>query len=605
MICATQSFALSRAARRIVLAGLFSCVLASAQSHIHRFFLQDRDAIKDLPVHSDLDVRQDASGNQAICDPFDTTLATHIVGTIRVPTVVGQGLTGVDIDGNGALLNPSAAVQNGIVSRRAKLTVSVSAGGIPHCFPVTRREVHYNVSLNGVPVGTVSGFSGPSQTVTITTLDNIDISLVRFGTRNIGGNPTPGLNQVTITADQGDVFDVWREAKTPFGEFPLGYATANLDFTAMAPIVLVHGWRAGPWWWGPNPSQPLSVSNPCGPRTDGQQFDGGFNFVQALQAADAPFTCAFNAKNMEATVSQGSLALQQKLQEIEAEFGTNHFHLVGHSKGGLFIRDALPHLAHDLNISMGVYSATTISTPHHGSVLANLLVQAHEKPWLIAINPGLVRGLLAESGPGAEDLQTSKAEAISQRLGDPPEFYVINDVDGYPGSLGIKDTARYFSIGADADCSASGKIQSSCSPNGKIDAASQLGDEGYPSPPWNWYQGSSIAVLKTGVANQRYQYLGKNTPVVVTPVPVQGRFGLQVGSLPPTPSFQLNDLAVAKESAKYLGSLDTATGQFRGFQPLTNGSNDYFQPYDHTTLGQPAVASRVLDAIRSAQPMDQ
>ncbi|HEX5424739.1 MAG TPA: hypothetical protein VFW94_14415 [Candidatus Acidoferrales bacterium] len=59
----------------------------------------------------------------------------------------------------------------------------------------------------------------------------------------------------------------------------------------------------------------------------------------------------------------------------------------------------------------------------------------------------------------------------------------------------------------------------------------------------------------------------------------------------PTDSFQKNDLTVTKESAKY-----------PGFEPLLNGSNDYF-PYNHTSVGNPSIASIVLGAIRSAQPV--
>lgn len=164
---------------------------------------------------------------------------------------------------------------------------------------------------------------------------------------------------------------------------------------------------------------------------------------------------------------------------------------------------------------------------------------------------------------------------MSQAIGPPPAKYAVLDIDW---GRSVTDTPQYFSIGADADVNG----------NGRIDAAGNLGDEGYPSPPY-FILGS---LLKNAVANGRYKFLRDTASVGLTTVRRFGRDWLVIQTAPSSQPHK-NDLSVTTDSAK-----------FTGFTPLLDGVNDYF-PYNHTSLGDPLIAARVLQAIRSAQPMMQ
>jgi len=55
------------------------------------------------------------------------------------------------------------------------------------------------------------------------------------------------------------------------------------------------------------------------------------------------------------------------LSKIAEAFGTDRFHLVGHSKGGLYGRALATR-------SVGIFTLTTLDTPHEGSPMADYLV---------------------------------------------------------------------------------------------------------------------------------------------------------------------------------------------------------------------------------------
>lgn len=139
-----------------------------------------------------------------------------------------------------------------------------------------------------------------------------------------------------------------------FGD--LVFDVLNLTVKAMAPIVLVHGWNAGPWVWGPKPADGSCGTNPE------NTADGGQNLLGSLLSAKAPVDCEFHVA-LQSLIGDGAAALQQQLPGILASFGTRHAHLLTHSKGGLFARQFLQLNANqNPNLQIGVISVTTLDT---------------------------------------------------------------------------------------------------------------------------------------------------------------------------------------------------------------------------------------------------
>jgi hypothetical protein len=555
--------------RKAICAGLFVSTAALAQPPVHHFW-DDYSYLQQQRTPMSIQEKTVDQGPNIsdTCSPGTLQETIQYTDVVPIATVVGQGVSGVDVDQNGKLLNPSALKANGVVSETVEVRLHLgSVFSVPNvCTTHPPPTIEYDMTLNGTWTEHFSrNLYRPFDAVF-----KVPADAFRFGTRNVGGIPIPGMNQFVVAANVAQIQAAWNAYESSaYGQVP----KIDVKFSAMAPIVLVHGIQTGPWWWGPHPS----TADPCGPKPGHGEFDGGFNFVQTLQLAGAPFVCKTVRISPgdpgNASIENGRDQLKSLLTQITNEFGTNHVHLVGHSKGGFWIRAALPSLAVGLNI--GVYSATTISTPHHGSVLADFQVLAHRDDVVVSFNLSsdiqLIVAATRRMGADVLDLRTSVAESVNRQIGPPPLEYVVEDVDSGDD---VTDQPTYFGMGADADVNG----------NGRIDAAANPGDEGYPSPPYFFL----LRGFKTATANARYQFL-RNVGLVSLRVGVRG---LEIQTVPDVQPHK-NDLSVTTESAK-----------FTGFTPILNGTNDYF-PYNHTGLGRPEIATQVLQGIRQAQPMKQ
>jgi pimeloyl-ACP methyl ester carboxylesterase len=344
------------------------------------------------------------------------------------------------------------------------------------------------------------------------------------------------------------------------------FFAASIEFDAMAPIVLVHGWNAGPWVWGP--PKPANPTDPC--RTSKTpKSKGGQNFVQAFIAAKAPYDCSFQTP-AQASIDKGAQDLQALLPGILASFGTRHVNLVTHSKGGLFAREFLQLNAdQDPATQIGVISLTTLEAPHHGSVLADTVVASRQDPsvlqkltqytpfYYIVQKSGFFRA-------GNNDMTVGKVHDFNEQYKVPPEYFKL----AYPANPQDLFFTRpqYYATSADADLDSDGTISAT-------EAA----------PP-------SFPVFDTYIANWRYQRLRTVRSIKL----VSQGGGLQLAVQDPAPygTFYLNDLAVTTDSATY----DTFTqiGPFLGPFVGASGRN-------HSTIRMPDIAQTVLLNIRAAE----
>jgi triacylglycerol esterase/lipase EstA (alpha/beta hydrolase family) len=286
-----------------------------------------------------------------------------------------------------------------------------------------------------------------------------------------------------ITPEQTEFFE--KKIRPAFSAIHTVVRGLTLSFDAMAPILLVHGWHEYPSLWGPSPSSAAA----CGIDPKPGANDGGFNFIQPLIDVRAPFDCQLTI-NPKFNNADGAAALRTLVIQKAQAFGASHVHLVGHSKGGLWIREMLTSFS-DANV--GIYSVTNISTPNYGSPMGDMLVGAHQYP-LTAGNifiSGLrglisfIRNVTGGYDEGADGLQVSQAVKNNRRMGAPPDETSVN---------GVPNKVKYYYVPADADTNH----------NGFIDRANQLGDEGFPfGKQW----ANIIGVSRTRIADGQYQFL--------------------------------------------------------------------------------------------------
>jgi len=292
------------------------------------------------------------------------------VGVIPISRVAGPGL----FDAPGNHYNPDGSIQplaletfllNSVVGRKAYVSVIA--------YNDDDRKHTFTFAMNRRVIGTIevpaaSPQLSPEQRYVRTCLA-IDTAMVRFARRIPGADPTPGLNEITVSGDS-QLPRVENEIVT------LGAYVDSITIEAMAPVVLVHGIRSN-----------ASI------------FD---QFEPVLAAGGLP-TARVNLG--EGSIqSVGSVRLRQWVESIASEFGSKRLHVVAHSKGGLWTRWMMQTLS-----ELAIYSLTTLDTPHEGSVLADLYLVARRYR---ALQP-LLAWLPAQS---IADLDVASLERLNREM---------------------------------------------------------------------------------------------------------------------------------------------------------------------------------------------
>lgn len=254
-----------------------------------------------------------------------------IVFDIEIDRHVGE------LNPDGTLKHAAALVAAGLLSEKANLImpafdVDSEATPPPPFLPEQDR-----VLFNGEEIGFLSGTNNTWKLNSF----QIDIAKVKFAARGaIGNRPAAAKNTVAIEIDVGN--------------FPTQVWCTSIDwgagdFKAMSPILLVHG----------------------------NNSDGGFfqrqGFTQALESRNLLFD---NSINMATSpIAANGATLDGLIPNLVASFGVDSVHLVAHSKGGLDSREYLASFQPRHDDDFKVLSYSTLSTPHDGSVGADLLIQ--------------------------------------------------------------------------------------------------------------------------------------------------------------------------------------------------------------------------------------
>lgn len=354
---------------------------------------------------------------------LDTGCTSRSGGPLQIKIPIKRAVG--NLDASGHLLDPVGFKARGLISPFAKLIIpafDIDVNGAPGFPPEVDR-----VEFNGNNLGNLTG----DNNIWKLNEFSIPIEWIRFPRASMGGptqdeptgaEPAPVDNVVTIHIDQ---------ASGSAQNWCMAVDWAHLEFKAIAPIFLVHGIAAQSDTWDTA-------------------------FKAHFESIGLPFT---NKVNLIAngSVTQNAPLLGARITALTKTFGAKKYHIVAHSKGGLdtrlFTNSPLytPQNAKLLSVS-------TLSTPHHGSVLADILVATRTETDPQSSDPDIQRIISAEllpafsfppQDPGIQNLRTDRAALFN-------------------AAQPLRTDIQWWGWGANADANGNGTIDAPAETSGMI-----------------------------------------------------------------------------------------------------------------------------------------
>jgi pimeloyl-ACP methyl ester carboxylesterase len=255
-----------------------------------------------------------------------------IVFNVEITRHVGK------LNPDGTLANAADLVKAGLLSPTATLIMpafDVDSSAVVSGIQPERDRVSFN--------GQALGFLTGSNDTWVLNRFEVPIEKVKFAARGANGaEPSAALNQVKIDIDTANSGESWCTS----------IDWGSQSFKAMSPVILIHG-----------------------NNSDGKFFERR-GFTKELDDRKLLFDDSINLDTN--TVAINAAKLNEFIPAIVKSFGVDSVHLVAHSKGGLDSREYLATYqpAHDSDFK--VLSYTSLSTPHNGSVGADLIEKREE-----------------------------------------------------------------------------------------------------------------------------------------------------------------------------------------------------------------------------------
>ncbi|HZI85469.1 MAG TPA: hypothetical protein VFD48_01450 [Pyrinomonadaceae bacterium] len=472
---------------------------------------------------------------------LDTTCTYRSQGSLKFKIAVKRYVG--PTNGDGTLAELQKLKDNGVISEYAILRMPVKDIDFD-----TEPSPPYNperdrVLFNGVTIGNLEG-DGYLRGLNNRWIMNefkVPINLVRFGQKGTNGNePTPGENEIEILIDQANLEsgeDVWCTA----------IDWASLNFNAMAPVIMITG------------------NGKCGEFFEGKYDCNnqiiGTSFVKPFQDAGIPYDNSIDLLTPDFIPTNGGILLNE-IPRVAREFGAKWIHLVAHSKGGLDTREFLARTPKNCvgDNCVGVLSLTTLATPHHGSVGADIISRSREANIIGLIisdqlRDTLIARFLQKRTNGRRHLTTWHLEDKfnPQNLPLLPDSFTVGS-DTHP--------VKYFSFAADANINDSKENNDPLKPT-----IQDFETVGTGRPHW----------IMTPV----YRFMGKTKTVTVErELKIFKRVVIETGA------WEDNDFLVTESSAQL-------TQKFV-YQPK--------QDANHATIISESIAPLVIPLIKSAQP---
>lgn len=448
---------------------------------------------------------------------LDTGCTYRGGGPLQIAIPIKRAVGNVDAFGH--LLDPVGFKARGLISPFAKLIIpafDIDVNGAPGVPPEVDR-----VAFNGHDLGMLTG----DNNIWKLNEFSVPIEWIRFPRASMGGpaqdeptgaEPAPVENTITIQIDQASgMTENWCMAAD----------WAHLEFKAIAPIFLVHGIAAQSDTWD----------------TD---------FKAHFESIGLPFTNKIDLV-ANGSVAQNAALLGARLDAVTKSFGAKKYHIVAHSKGGLDTRLFTNSALYDPQKAK-LLSVSTLSTPHHGSVLADILVATRNENDPQSSDADIQRIISAEllpffsfppQEPGILDLKTDRAAIFN-------------------AAQPLRADIQWWGWGANADANG----------NGTIDAPAETAGMIPTSLPSGY-----VSSLSTST----YKVLGSVEKIKVTQL---------------TSAWGLNEYTTIEKAASigfFVGN-DLAVNTLSAFPPPGGSFMGSFQA-NHTTIrGFPAAQSILI-----------
>lgn len=444
-----------------------------------------------------------------------------------------------ELNPDGTLKDAAALVAAGLISPTVTLfqpSFDVDSNAVVPPYQPERDRV----SFNGEEIGFLTGEDGQWKLNSF----QIPIEKVKFAARGAAGSmPSPAMNEVRIDIDTANSEELWCTAV----DWSAG------GFKAMSPIILVHG----------------------------NGSDGGFydrqGFTAELRSRMLLYDNSINLPTT--TIAANGSQLNSLIPGIVTSFGVDSVHLVVHSKGGLDSREYLANHqpAHDVDFK--VLSYTSLSTPHNGSVGADLLVQ---RAAALAVTTNI-------DYSGFPTFTQTVAEQTGLDAGTP------NLTTTFVGGFNAANVGRlpadtlFHTVQADADTNGNAEIDRS--PDEYLELRTE-------SPDLTALDNTFLGETKTRIAvNTVYQVLRTTAGVTLTYRTERTLFGgrrtVAVLTAVPNPQPLGNDVLVTIPSGQGVGSVQGRVSNTRTF----NGGAGR----NHSNIANGGVAAAVAPWIIAAE----
>jgi len=219
-----------------------------------------------------------------------------------------------------------------------------------------------------------------------------------------------------------------------------------VSFKTMSPIVLVHGINESGHIFQPPPPSQAQIDK------FKLTANAGQGFTSYLDQSPALLWDASVDLDPGNTLAEGAKKLASQLPKIAKQFGVDSINLVAHSHGGLDVRQYLE-TDHDPK-KLQIVSFTTLSTPHSGSILADIIVEQNavqRRNVTIKFDPADFPENTAavakkmDFSEGYRDLQTTTDRSQNANF----------ILDKFPDA----DKKIIGTVGADMDLNSSGEIE--------------------------------------------------------------------------------------------------------------------------------------------------
>jgi triacylglycerol lipase len=402
---------------------------------------------------------------------------------VRVKRVVGE------VGGDGYLADPQGMIARGLISPKAKLILPVydiDVNGAPGYPPEVDR-----VFFNGHDLGTLTGDNN------IWKLNSFEVPIewVKFPAPGANGAaPTPANNELRISID---------EASGGQENWCMSVDWVQIQFGAVAPILLVHGTNADSSSWEPD-------------------FTAFFGNSRAPWSNDIDLT-------PNGSILGNGRELSNRVRQLAAGFGAKKVHLICHSKGGLDTRAYLNN--HYDPRTVKVLSVYTLGTPHRGTIVSDIIVARRTTEDPESSDPD-IEYLMSHD---YWFLSTPQPPAINNQMTSAMAAFNAT----YPS---VPSGVRFYNYGGDADLNNTGRISAA---------------EALPLIPGGVPDGMASAA-----ATAMYRAIGRIASISITPG-TRGLWGLNhftsIEVAATNTPFHENDLVTSVPSSKspggtYLGT---------------------------------------------------